>query len=228
MPRGQVPMVKGHERARTKTGRWRKLRSDKGVSKKMPLPTVTVITPHMPVRLALLAQRCVPSVKAQDYPGRIEHVIVCDGDDLGSRAWCRSQGLAYTFPPPQGPGRHWGAVQRRHGIARSTGEVICYLDDDDSLYPDHVSILVALLQDNPLAQWAYAAVDWHRSRDVRYTWHNPPDPQNVSSILAHRRSLPAPWRDGPREDWDLVSTWLSHGVPYATDSRVTADAYSDE
>lgn len=189
-------------------------------------PLVTVVTPVMPSRTDLLVTRCIPSVRDQDYPS-IQHVIVSDGHSPDVMAVAQLLGITYTSVPWT-PVRHWGAAHRRQGITQAQGEIICYLDDDDEFMSDHVSTMVRLLKDNPQAGWAYAAVDWHREKDTRYTWSSPPGPENCSSILAHHKSLPAPWRDGPREDWDLITTWLEAGVPWATDSRVTADAYAHE
>ena len=45
----------------------------------MAVPLVSVITPTWQ-RHALLLDRCIPSVAAQDYPN-VDHVVVSDGPD---------------------------------------------------------------------------------------------------------------------------------------------------
>lgn len=43
-------------------------------------PLVSVLTPTWQ-RHEFLTTRCLPSVEAQDYPGEVEHIVVCDGPD---------------------------------------------------------------------------------------------------------------------------------------------------
>jgi hypothetical protein len=167
-------------------------------------PLVTVVTPTIPGRESMLS-RCEASVQAQWYPA-IEHVVIWD--------------------EPTTP-RHWGAEARNKGLAQAKGEFIAYLDDDDEFLPNHVMFLVSALIVNPRAQWAYAGVNWQRGDSTRYTFSDPPNPSNVSSILMHRATLPARWEDGAREDWALVGSWLAQEIPYAAINVPTAIAHQE-
>lgn len=166
-------------------------------------PLVSVITPHLPSRADQL-QACIISVKTQWYPP-IQHIVV---DDDGS------------LPDP-----HWGAAARNKGQAYAKGDYIAYLDDDDTFRPWHVSLLASMLTAAPEAMWAYAAVAWHRSDGIRYTYADPPElGNNPGSIFMHRREFPAEWKDGPTEDWDVLWPWIRDEVPYVSVNVVTADA----
>jgi glycosyltransferase involved in cell wall biosynthesis len=44
------------------------------------------------------------------------------------------------------------------GLAQATGRYVGFLDDDDVLYPEHISLLVETLEQSPSTAWAYADV----------------------------------------------------------------------
>ncbi|MDR2422098.1 MAG: glycosyltransferase family 2 protein, partial [Deltaproteobacteria bacterium] len=48
------------------------------------------------------------------------------------------------------------AVRRNQGIELARGEYVCYLDDDDTFYPNHFELLSKALDDNPEAGLAYS------------------------------------------------------------------------
>ncbi|MDR2141402.1 MAG: glycosyltransferase [Deltaproteobacteria bacterium] len=48
------------------------------------------------------------------------------------------------------------AVRRNQGIELAKGEYVCYLDDDDTFYPNHFEALSKALDDNPEAGLAYS------------------------------------------------------------------------
>src|SRR6266516_4725049 len=109
-------------------------------------PLVSVITPHRPGdRYDWIFDRCIASVQAQTY-SPIEHVIVSDGPDpklfemIGRTA---TPGAALVFDQlPPNPDPRWGSRARRRGLELATGDLIAYLDDDDSYRPDHCAELV--------------------------------------------------------------------------------------
>lgn len=189
-------------------------------------PSITVITPLRPERIPLMLVRARASVKAQWLPAA-EHWIVCDGPDDDLRNLCAvSDNIQYAWARDNET-PHWGAAARNRGQELASGDLIAYLDDDDAYRPWHLAVLAGALEAEPGAQWAYAAVDWHRDDGVRRTYANPPQPGHVSSLIMHRRSLKAQWERGPREDWDLLKSWMDQGIRHVAVDLVTADAYAD-
>jgi predicted O-linked N-acetylglucosamine transferase (SPINDLY family) len=97
-------------------------------------PRVAVVTPYYKERRAWL-ERCIESVKAQDYP--VTHYMVADGfaqdwiDGAGVRHLKLDQGHADFGNTPRAIGAQ---------LAVSEGfDAICFLDADNWFAPDHVT-----------------------------------------------------------------------------------------
>jgi len=119
-----------------------------------PLVSVCVTTYN---RSALLAERCLASVRAQRY-ANMEIVIVgdCCTDDTESvvRAMqdprIRFVNLTERERYPEDPDRRWMVAGTASGnLVRSlaAGELVTHLDDDDEFMPDRISKLVRFLQE---------------------------------------------------------------------------------
>ncbi|MFT7618285.1 MAG: glycosyltransferase involved in cell wall biosynthesis [Planctomycetota bacterium] len=89
-----------------------------------------------------MLRRALESVGRQTYKN-IEAVVINDaGQDVQSIVddFKNDFDILYlNYPPEDKPGRCKAANE---GIAQSTGEWICYLDDDDFYYPDHIAVLM--------------------------------------------------------------------------------------
>ncbi|QTQ36968.1 Glycosyl transferase, family 2 [Aromatoleum petrolei] len=76
--------------------------------------------------------------------GNIEVVVVDDGDGQGKEVtdeFCASSSREIVYIRTSGAvGR---SVAGNIGLARAKGDFICFLDEDDQLYADHVEVLVA-------------------------------------------------------------------------------------
>lgn len=206
-------------------------------SHRTTVPLVSVITPTWN-RHGLLVDRCVPAVRAQDYP-RVEHVIVSDGPDdslafkLGTLAGEDGSGwgshLVYRELAERDPGEHWGHWCRLAGIEASRGEYITYCDDDDVLRPEHCALMVAALEADPEAGFAVSRMRCHGGAHSSVTGWGALAPGNVGTpMICHRREIlehgtwgPASWT----EDWDLVERWLNAGVKYANVDAETSDVW---
>ena len=190
---------------------------------------VSVITPTW-LRHDPLLRRCIPSVTAQDYPA-VEHVVVSDGPDPELRVLlAAAEGVAvYVELDVHDPERHWGAAARRVGIAASTGSLITYVDDDDALRPDHVSLLAAALEANPDAGFAVSRmVSHHPSGPVTFGYGELQYGQVGTPMLMHRRELldVAGWgAPSACEDWDMVACWIAAGTPHVRVDADTSDVY---
>jgi glycosyltransferase involved in cell wall biosynthesis len=105
----------------------------------MVTPRVSIVTPSFN-QVAFLAQT-LQSVRAQDYPD-IEHIVVDGGSTDGSVDILRAA-----------PNIRW-ISERDHGqvdalnkgFAMATGEILAWLNSDDTMFPNTVSAAVAALE----------------------------------------------------------------------------------
>ncbi|MGH7714371.1 MAG: glycosyltransferase family 2 protein [Vulcanimicrobiaceae bacterium] len=101
-------------------------------------PRVSVITPTYNRRLLL--PRALDSVAKQIYPN-VEMVVV---NDAGESVTDITQRFSAKMIDCEKNGGHGAALNV--GIAQASGEYIAFLDDDDVLFPDHISSLVDALE----------------------------------------------------------------------------------
>ena len=105
-------------------------------------PLVSVIVPVYNGERFLAA--ALGSVVAQDY-APLEVIVVDDGSEDGSAAIARSfTGVGYLYQPNQGP-----SAARNAGIAAARGEFIAFLDADDVMMPNKLSVQVGYLLEHP-------------------------------------------------------------------------------
>lgn len=185
-------------------------------------PRVSVVTPTWK-RRDLLLNRCVPSVEAQDYQGAVEHVIVSDGPDSELPPLDR---LVMMREHRELTNR--GVLARRHGTEIADGDVIAYLDDDNSYRPQHLGTLVRALVDSG-ADFAYSRALCHGDGFRYSVGVSPPVFAQIdTSLIVHRRGLlgVANWQPsiGPA-DWDLVKRWMRAGAKWAFVPEITLDYY---
>lgn len=212
------------------------------------LPLVSVITPTWKRRNCLIDQ-CIPSVQRQTYPN-LEHIIVIDGPDeigiLGAMLHARLEASRSKFHHPIKffeLERHygfWGNEAKRRALASyANGDLIAYLDDDDTYEPTHLETLEHHLNHpannviNPGFAYARARTNWPEG--PAFIGTDPPGHKGITnSTLMHRRELVniANWRDGEPEDyhiagacpdWDLVRRWVKAGVWWVFSMAVTVN-----
>jgi hypothetical protein len=109
------------------------------------VPTVTVLVPtykHGPTLYDSIA-----TALAQTYQD-FEILIVGDGVEDTTRAVVadlqRGDGRIRFFDYPKGERR--GERNRHEALKEARGHLICYLADDDVWFPEHLSVLVGLLE----------------------------------------------------------------------------------
>lgn len=110
-------------------------------------PTVDVIIPTSGRRDRSLNE-AIASVLTQDYPGRIQILVVFDtGEREGwptRQSEGRNRSQSSTHTPRIGP-----AGARNRGVVLTQAPLIAFVDDDDLWEPTKVSRQVELLQSNP-------------------------------------------------------------------------------
>jgi glycosyltransferase involved in cell wall biosynthesis len=120
-------------------------------SDKRPLVSVIVRTCSWRRHMVL---NCLRSIDAQDYR-KIEIVVVEDGGDetrAGVARFRRATDLAVQYHSIPKGGR---CVAGNFGLKSAKGALLGFLDDDDELFPDHVSSLVEFLGKRPELVGAY-------------------------------------------------------------------------
>jgi glycosyltransferase involved in cell wall biosynthesis len=98
------------------------------------LPLVSVITPSLDQ--APFLEDALRSVAEQDYE-RIEHIVVDGGSRDGSveilRRWAGSHPITWSSEPDKGQ-----ADAIRIGVERSAGDIVCWLNSDDTYLDERV------------------------------------------------------------------------------------------
>ena len=108
------------------------------------LPLVSIVTPSY--NHARFLEATIQSVLAQDYP-KIEYIVIDGGSQDGTVELLRKYDdqLAYWVSEPDNG--QTDAINK--GFARATGEIMAWLNSDDTYEPGVVAEAVAFLQDHP-------------------------------------------------------------------------------
>jgi glycosyltransferase involved in cell wall biosynthesis len=114
------------------------------------LPLVSIVTPSF--NQAPFLERTMQSVLSQDYP-RIEYIVIDGGSTDGSADIIgrHQERLAFWISEPDKG--QTDAINR--GFARATGEILAWLNSDDTYEPGAVREAVEFLQRNPEAGMVY-------------------------------------------------------------------------
>ena len=116
---------------------------------KVAVVTPTIGTTHL--------SKCLESVDNQTYEN-LTHYIFLDGEEYGKNVWYQLEGASKvkTIRLEENIGKGW--YGHRVYAACSflvNADIICYLDEDNWIEPDHVDKLVNKMIKNDL-DWAYS------------------------------------------------------------------------
>lgn len=156
-------------------------------------------------RGSLLIDRCLASIRAQDYKN-IEIIVVGDActDDTADRVTAidddriRFINLPERGLYPENPTLRWmvaGTAPINVALAMATGSFITHLDDDDEYSPDRIRLLVEFMQDKR------ADLVWHPfERQYNSWWWSINEAKEfeygratTSSIFYHKWFSNIPW-----------------------------------
>lgn len=197
---------------------------------------VSIVTPTFPGREQLLMSRCVPSVRAQDYPWNLEHIIVSDRNPalpiFEPILWFRAEGeqepeYSYVTKIVQ-INESWrtpvneasiGAIPWYIGSMLALGDYVGFLGDDDEYLPDHVARHLATMEETG-ADFTISQVDFRVGGnpylvigdDSYQLGHLDSDGIMCRAAALGVANWSASEQDSAACDWRLVRDWLRGGL----------------
>ncbi|MCC7119400.1 MAG: glycosyltransferase [Anaerolineales bacterium] len=123
-------------------------------------PLVSIITPSF--NQAEFLERTIQSVLNQDYP-RIEYIVMDGGSTDGSVEIIKKyqRGISAWVSEPD----HGQTDAINKGFNRANGEILAWLNSDDTYHPQAVSEAVAYLIQNPQVALVYADCNFINEAD---------------------------------------------------------------
>jgi glycosyltransferase involved in cell wall biosynthesis len=116
-----------------------------------PLPLVSIITPSF--NQADYLEETIKSVLEQDYP-RIEYIVMDGGSTDGSVDIIKKHQDKIQFWVSEQDKGQTDAINK--GFNRATGDILAWLNSDDTYNPKAVGEAVKFLMDNPDVAMVYA------------------------------------------------------------------------
>src|SRR5512136_2224736 len=118
------------------------------------LPTVSIITPSF--NQAHFIEETIRSVLAQDYPN-LEYIIVDGGSTDGSVEIIQKYAGHLAWWVSEKDKGHADALNK--GFAHARGDILAWLNSDDTYYPGAVAEAVTYLQSHPETGMVYGDAD---------------------------------------------------------------------
>ena len=117
----------------------------------MRWPKISIVTPSY--NQGKFIERTVRSVLLQRYPD-LEYIIMDGGstDDTVERLQPYQDKFSYFVSERD----HGQADAIAKGFARSSGQIMAYLNSDDLLAPDALFFVATFFRDNPNIDWIYS------------------------------------------------------------------------
>lgn len=110
------------------------------------LPSMTIVTPSF--NAAATIEQALASVRAQEYAGELEHLVVDGASTDGTVALLDRAGVRYISEPDRGL-----AHAMNKGIELARGEIVGELNADDVYEPGALAAVGTAFAADPRAEW---------------------------------------------------------------------------
>jgi len=132
-------------------------------------PKVTIVTPSY--NQAHFIQRTIDSILGQEYPN-LEYIVMDGGSKDGTVEILKSYGKQIIWKSEKDGGQS-EAINK--GLRMATGEIVAFLNSDDTYEPGAIERVVKFFEANPSKKWVYGKcriVD-ENDREIRrpITWY---------------------------------------------------------
>ncbi|MSP26244.1 MAG: glycosyltransferase, partial [Myxococcales bacterium] len=182
------------------------------------LPKITIITPSF--NQAEYLEECIVSVLAQKYPN-LEYIVMDGGSTDGSADIIRRYAHKLTYWQSRADGGQASAINA--GFARSSGELMGWLNSDDKLHPHALWKVALQFHRHPSLEWLTSrAALWGETGDVIYIQPGLPHFSRRKHLDLHFNKPFIPqdstfWR---RALWDKAGGMLEPALRLALDTEL--------
>lgn len=159
--------------------------------------------------------RSIKSFKNQLYDNN-ELIIIGDNCNLALNEFYKEEvcfNIHFIMGKTPSQSLYSGYV-RNLGIELSIGEIICYLDCDDILLPEHLKIISENFNDNDWIYWNDLICLDKTLGNYKERINIPKEGRIGTSSIAHKRELKVYWKDGYGHDWKFVEDLLGNDLEF--------------
>lgn len=175
-----------------------------------PAPRISVVTPSF--QQSQFIERTIYSVVSQGYP-ELEYVVQDGGSDDGTVEVLRRYEDALAGWASEPDGGQADAVNR--GFARTSGEIMAYLNSDDLLLPGSLAHVASYLQAHPEVDAVYGHRVLIDDRDRQIgMWVLPPHDDRMLALGDYVPQETLFWR---RSAWERAGGRMDDSFRFALD-----------
>ncbi|MGL6284596.1 MAG: glycosyltransferase, partial [Microcoleaceae cyanobacterium] len=182
-----------------------------------PLPIISIVTPSL--NQGEFLEECIDSILSQNYP-RLEYVIMDGGSTDKSVAIIQKYEKYLSYWQSEKDGGQYLAINS--GFARTTGEIMAWLNADDKYHPEALFKVAFALQKYPQIEWMMGQpTQWNRAGKLVYIVSNIPAWSRLL-LLSKEWLKNDQWIQQESTFWRR-SLWLKSGGKLRDDIKLAGD-----